>query len=105
MVGAFDVIEHISEDEEALAQLRRAVRPGGGVLVTVPQHPRLWSPADDYGEHKRRYRRRELVEKVSAAGLEIERITSFVSLLLPAMIASRFLDRRRAEGLRPGRGA
>jgi SAM-dependent methyltransferase len=101
VVGAFDVIEHISEDQEALAQLRRAVRPGGGVLVTVPQHPRLWSPADDYGEHKRRYRRRELVEKVRAAGLEVERVTSFVSLLLPAMIASRFLDRRRAEDYDP----
>ena len=38
VVGAFDVLEHIDEDELVLAHMVRAVRPGGGVLVLVPQH-------------------------------------------------------------------
>lgn len=94
-VGAFDVIEHIPEDELALAQMHRALRAGGGLLLTVPQHPWLWSAPDDYGRHQCRYRRRELIEKVRGAGFQIERVTSFVALLLPAMIASRLIERRR----------
>jgi hypothetical protein len=44
---------------------------------------------DDVAHHVRRYTRRELVAKVRAAGFRIERATSFVSSLLPAMVASR----------------
>src|SRR5207244_1562327 len=47
VLGSFDVLEHIEEDETALEQLRATVRPGGGVLLTVPQHPWLWGPADE----------------------------------------------------------
>jgi SAM-dependent methyltransferase len=89
VVGAFDVLEHIDEDVRALKEMAVAVKPGGGVLITVPQHPWLWGAADDYGEHKRRYRRAELVGKVTAAGFEVRRVTSFVSFLLPAMAAVR----------------
>jgi SAM-dependent methyltransferase len=94
-VGAFDVVEHIDEDEEVLAQLHRALRPGGIVLLTVPQHRWLWSAADDYARHRRRYTRRELVSKLRAAGFELCQVTSFVTLLLPAMAAFRILQSRR----------
>jgi SAM-dependent methyltransferase len=93
VVGAFDVVEHIDEDELALHQIARAAKPGGGVLVTVPQHPSLWSVADDLGRHRRRYTRADLIAKLLGAGLRVERITSFVTLLLPAM----WLSRRRAQ--------
>jgi SAM-dependent methyltransferase len=103
VVGAFDVLEHVEDDEAVLAGMRRAARPGGGVIVTVPQHPWLWSAADDYARHVRRYRRRELVAKVRAAGLRVERVTSFVSILLPAMYVSRWLERRADAGYDPER--
>ncbi len=93
VAGAFDVIEHLDDDAGALAALREAVRPGGGVIVTVPQHPRLWSAFDEYAGHKRRYRRRELIERIEGAGLEIELVTSFVSLPLPALALSRLFER------------
>ncbi len=95
VIGAFDVLEHIDDDEGVLDELFMATRPGGGVLLTVPQHPWLWSASDDYGEHKRRYRRAELMTKVAAAGFEVHRVTSFVSLLLPAMASVRLLGRVR----------
>src|SRR4051794_23065371 len=38
VAGAFDVLEHIREHDVALAQMCRAVVPGGGVIITVPQH-------------------------------------------------------------------
>jgi SAM-dependent methyltransferase len=89
VIGAFDVIEHIREDEEVLASMHRALLPGGGLILTVPQHPRLWSASDEYACHVRRYTASEIHGKVLAAGFDIVRSTSFVSLLLPAMLASR----------------
>lgn len=96
VIGAFDVLEHIEEDEAVLAAMLCALRPGGGIAITVPQHPWLWSPADDYASHARRYKVGELRAKVLRAGFKLEFETSFVSLLLPAMLASR-LTRQRAN--------
>ncbi|MFA6208467.1 MAG: class I SAM-dependent methyltransferase [Candidatus Obscuribacterales bacterium] len=90
IVGAFDVLEHIVEDELVLEQMRVAVTPGsGGIMLTVPQHGFLWSAADEYACHVRRYSANELTNKVEKAGFNVTRLTSFVSLLLPAMLLSR----------------
>lgn len=94
VVGAFDVLEHIVEDEAVLGQMFKATRPGGGILVTVPQHPFLWSANDEHSLHQRRYRRAELRRKVEGAGFRVERITSFVALLLPFMVISRLTKKR-----------
>jgi SAM-dependent methyltransferase len=98
VAGAFDVLEHIEEDEAVLAEVRQAVAPGGGLIVTVPQHPWLWSDADDRAHHKRRYTRAELIGKVRRAGFTVRQVTSFVSSLLPVMAASRLVRRNSAEG-------
>ncbi len=108
VVGAFDVLEHVREDEDVLSGLARVVRPGGGVLLTVPQHPRLWSAADENAGHCRRYTRRGLEDKVRAAGFEILAATGFVSFLLPPMALLRLAERRMARpdilsGLTPPR--
>jgi SAM-dependent methyltransferase len=89
VMGAFDVLEHVAEDEAVLRQLHRAIRPGGGLLLTVPQHPWLWSIADARACHQRRYTRADLARKVEAAGFKIRRVTSFVTLLMPLMWISR----------------
>jgi SAM-dependent methyltransferase len=94
VVGAFDVLEHIAEDEAVLAQMHRAVAPGGGILLTVPQHPFLWSHQDEVACHVRRYEASELTRKVRQAGFSVLRATSFVSLLLPLMLASRWRKRK-----------
>lgn len=89
VIGAFDVIEHIEEDEEVLREMYGAVKPGGGIILTVPQHQWLWSDTDVYARHKRRYSRRELETKVERAGFRVEYVTSFISILLPALLISR----------------
>jgi SAM-dependent methyltransferase len=94
VIGAFDVLEHIEEDEQVLAAMLRALRLGGSIAITVPQHPWLWSSADTHACHARRYKVRELREKVERAGFQVEFETSFVSLLLPAMLASRLSKKR-----------
>lgn len=90
VIGAFDVLEHVQEDEQVLKQVYQALRPGGGLILTVPQHPWLWSRQDEIACHVRRYRARELKARVRSAGFELIRVTSFVSFLLPLMIISRF---------------
>jgi SAM-dependent methyltransferase len=97
VVGAFDLLEHIDEDQEVLSEMSRAARPGGGVLITVPQHGWLWSTEDEAGGHRRRYSRSELVGKLTRAGLSVERVTSFVSVLLPLMAVLRLSRRARSR--------
>ena len=97
VVGAFDVLEHVDEDEAVLVQMARAARMGGGVVILVPQHRWLWSEHDVIVEHRRRYTRAELTAKAQRAGIEVVELTSFVSALLPLMAVSRVVDRLRGK--------
>jgi SAM-dependent methyltransferase len=89
VIGVFDVLEHLDDDEQALREMHRATTVGGGLIVTVPQHRFLWSALDDYSHHRRRYTRRQLISVVRRAGYVVERATSFMTLTLPAQLASR----------------
>ena len=94
-IGCFDVIEHIELDELVLKNFNLALNRGGFLLLTVPQHPWLWSAADDYAHHIRRYTKSELQSKVTGAGFHIEYCTSFVSLLLPLMALQRTFSQKK----------
>jgi SAM-dependent methyltransferase len=89
VIGAFDVLEHVREDEQVMREMFAAAKPGGGVLISVPQHQWLWSAADDYAKHFRRYSRTEMINKLTQAGFRVQQTTSFVSLLVPLMLLSR----------------
>jgi SAM-dependent methyltransferase len=93
LICAFDVVEHIEEDEAALASMHAALRPGGGVAIAVPQHPWLWSAADEAAHHVRRYRRGELEAKLETAGFRVLFSGSYCALPLPLMMASRLWER------------
>jgi SAM-dependent methyltransferase len=101
LVGCFDMLEHTVEDTVVLGQAFKALRRGGGVLLTVPQHPFLWGPDDEYAQHVRRYTSAELVEKLVATGFRLLRSTSFVSLLLPLMMVSRYRKKHSEAGYDP----
>lgn len=93
VIGMYDVLEHIDEDREVLHQVYAALQPGGGLVLTVPQHRFLWSRADDYGMHKRRYSRADLLAKVKSAGFEVLYVSSFITMLMPLMLISRLAQR------------
>lgn len=98
LIGAFDVIEHIDDHVAVARAIHDALVPGGGAMFTVPQHPQLWSRADDIACHVRRYRPGELERLLEEAGFRIVYSTSFVSLLLPMLAASRLLGGRDGGG-------
>ncbi|MDA1089361.1 MAG: class I SAM-dependent methyltransferase [Proteobacteria bacterium] len=92
VIGAFDVLEHIEDEQPVLRAFHKALKPGGGVLLTVPQHMSLWSRLDDETGHQRRYIGDELAVKVKAAGFTIVLDTCFMgTLFLPQYISRRWL--------------
>jgi SAM-dependent methyltransferase len=95
IVGAFDVIEHIQNDEGVMQGVCKALRPGGLFLITVPQYQWMWSALDDIVRHKRRYGRSDLRRKLHRNGFDLLFASSFVTLLFPAMAGSRLLSRVR----------
>jgi len=92
IIGMFDVLEHIDEDEVVLEQVYKALKPKGGIIITVPQHKFLWSKVDDYSYHKRRYSRKELKEKLLKTGFRVNYMNSFVTLLMPILVISRITN-------------
>ena len=97
VIGAFDVLEHIRDDERVLKEMHNAVRnKGGGILLSVPQHAFLWSVVDEFSCHFRRYSAQELSTKVEQAGFRISTITSFMSFVLPLMIAARWQRKKQS---------
>jgi SAM-dependent methyltransferase len=103
VVCALDVLEHVDEDSIAVEEIARTLRPGGGLVVSVPQHAWLWSAADEYGRHRRRYDRRRFVELLEQAGFDVIRATSSVSFLLPVVALSRIRNRRLTDDYDPFR--
>jgi SAM-dependent methyltransferase len=100
VVTAFDVLEHLDDDELVLRQMHRATKAGGGLVVAVPQHRWLWSELDASTGHRRRYTRRDLADKVRRAGFAVVAATSFMTLLLPLLTVTRFA-KRHSESLDP----
>ncbi|HVA08346.1 MAG TPA: class I SAM-dependent methyltransferase [Acidimicrobiales bacterium] len=76
-VIASEVLEHIPDDQAAMSELSRVLKPGGTMAVTVPRcGPEAvnWVLSDEYhdtpGGHVRIYRRSTLERRLSAAGLK-----------------------------------
>ena len=95
LVGAFDVLEHIEEDQLVLKNIRDALKPNGGLIITVPQHPWLWSKSDEFACHKRRYTNKQLITLLQQNGFEILFSTSFMFFLLPIMFAQRYFANQK----------
>jgi SAM-dependent methyltransferase len=92
---SFDVIEHLPDEQHSLRELRRVIKPGGTLLVTVPAYRWLWSDHDIVNHHYRRYTRAKLEQATSQAGWRTVSTTYFNGFLLPAAIAARGAMRLR----------
>ena len=89
LIAMLDVLEHVDQDVASLETLAGMLADDGRLLLTVPAVPALWSSHDELHHHKRRYTRDGLAEVCSSAGLEVETISYFNSLLFPLALAQR----------------
>jgi SAM-dependent methyltransferase len=92
LITALDVIEHIDDDTASLVTIKNLLSPSGKAIITVPAYMFLWSKFDEMNEHKRRYTLRELEQKLKNAGLQVENISYFNSLLFPIIFLIRKLN-------------
>src|SRR5262245_21624300 len=92
LVTALDVIEHLENDAQGLAEIRRVLKPGAPAVIFVPAFQSLWGPNDVQSGHKRRYRLGQLRAVVENAGLRVERISyANVAMFIPIWLGRKIL--------------
>jgi SAM-dependent methyltransferase len=72
LVCAFDIVEHVDDDDAALSELSRVAAPGATFLLAVPLHPSRWTPFDDFVGHRRRYQPEHLLAKLVQYGFVVK---------------------------------
>jgi SAM-dependent methyltransferase len=90
-ICCFDILEHIEQDEQVLMNIYKALKPGGFFVFTVPAHQWLFSPHDKYLDHKRRYSKKDIKEKLIKANFSIKTISFWNSLLFPLVAIIRLI--------------
>jgi ubiquinone/menaquinone biosynthesis C-methylase UbiE len=70
-VTSFDVLEHLDDDVQALAEFNRVLKPNGMLFITVPAYRFLWSEHDEALMHRRRYVASELHMKLNRMGFAV----------------------------------
>jgi SAM-dependent methyltransferase len=88
LVCTLDIVEHVDDDEAALAEITRVAAPGAVLLLSAPLHQSRWTSFDDFVGHRRRYEPQDLLAKLQRHGLSVER--SAVYGMQPR--SSRLLD-------------
>lgn len=71
LICALDVIEHVDDDQRALAELSRVAAPVATLLLSMPLHPQWWTPFDDFVGHRRRYEATEIQSLLSRYGFVV----------------------------------
>jgi SAM-dependent methyltransferase len=90
-----NLLEHVPEDQQALTELRRVLRPGARGVLVVPAGPTTYDYYDRFLGHERRYARGELASKALRAGLEVIEDIHLGSVLYPAFWLVKRRNRRR----------
>lgn len=93
MVGAFDVLEHIDKQVEALKEWKRVIKDDGSIVITVPAYKWLWSNHDVSLHHMRRYTTKSLTKVSKEAGLRTDKISYAIVFSLPLIVGFRFSEK------------
>jgi SAM-dependent methyltransferase len=99
IVVAITVVTCIRDDERAVRELARVLRPGGALLLFEPAFGSLRRAHDKTVHSLHRYRRRDLAALVVAAGLHVERATYAYSFLAPPAAVLAAADRLRPRSV------
>lgn len=99
LVTALDVIEHLDDDVAGLKEMRRVLRKDGYALIFVPAFMFLWGVQDDISNHRIRYTKKQIVERIEQAGFSVERATFANITFFAPILAGRTL--MKLTGLKP----
>ena len=88
-VVAGDMLQSVPDDVIALREMRRVLKDGGLLCLTVPAYPFLWGEDDELRGHQRRYTISELRRKLNTCGFHIHRASYFVASAFPPLVAGR----------------
>lgn len=94
-VVCLNVLEHVEDPEVALANIESSLRPGGCLLLYVPQGQSLYSPLDEVLGHRCRYDERMVEEEVTMAGFHLEHLRHFNRVSVPGWWFSGKIMKRR----------
>lgn len=99
LTTALDVIEHLDDDVAGLKEMFRVTKSGGYSLFFVPAFMWLWGVQDDISNHRIRYTRRQIVERIELAGYTVERATYANWTFFPPILGGRLF--MKLTGIKP----
>ncbi|MBA2737525.1 MAG: class I SAM-dependent methyltransferase [Pyrinomonadaceae bacterium] len=99
VVTALDVVEHLDDDVAGLKEMHRVLKSSGKTLIFVPAFMWLWGVQDDVSNHRIRYTKRQIIERLQSAGFEIERATYANWTFFAPILAGRTL--MKITGIKP----
>ena len=92
-VVLLDVLEHMEDPVTVMQHARRILKPGGGIVFTVPAYPWMFSDWDKRLGHFRRYTVAELKSQAEQADLEVTWLNRWNAFSMPAAVAVRGYQR------------
>ncbi|MBK8465836.1 MAG: class I SAM-dependent methyltransferase [Chloracidobacterium sp.] len=99
LTTALDVVEHLDDDIAGLKEMYRVTKSGGYSLIFVPAFMWLWGVQDDISNHRIRYTKDQIVERLKVAGYTIERATYANWTFFAPILAGRTI--MKLTGIKP----
>jgi SAM-dependent methyltransferase len=97
-VLCLNVLEHVTDDVQAMRNLHDSVRPGGKLVALVPAYPWLFNKMDTAVGHVKRYGKREFLANLREAGWTVERCFRFNAFGIPGWFVAGSILKRSTPG-------